>query len=94
MDSRHEAFKPITLPVYTHKNKSMSIRRKLHLVLYTDRALFSQAELRIVYAQPPTFQQELIFSHRGQGTMILKSFHIHRDETNNFHITAGLHHQA
>lgn len=47
MDSRHEAFSPITFPAYTHnyKNKSMSISRKHHLFLYIDRVLFSQAKL-------------------------------------------------
>lgn len=76
MDSRHEAFRTIIFPAHTHKNKSMSISRKHHL-LYTDGVLFSQADLGTVYAQP-TLQQELIFSHRGQGETLhdLKMFHI------------------
>lgn len=95
MDSRHEAFRTIIFPAYTHthKNKSMSISRKHHL-LYTDGVLFSQAELGTVYAQP-TFQQELIFSHRVRGRhfMILKGS-TYRDEINNFHVTEGLNNQA
>lgn len=81
------------LPTHMHKNKSMSISRKHHL-LYTDGVLFSQVELGTVYAQP-TFQQELIFSHRVRGRhfMILKGS-TYRDEINNFHITEGLNNQA